>query len=160
MKLSFTLFLTAALLVGVNIGQENPEQFKTQAYENITRTYLNCNHISTIFYNDGMSDVIRSNGGQAGFEYPKGSGKTAVYKSGLLWGAFVEGDNQFRTSGSAFRTNMKPGKILPDGTADDPSLPKNRIYRVRSDVYPGGPQVILSNEIADENDTYENIRNN
>jgi len=42
------------------------------------RAYLNLNNISTIFKNDGISDIdyYESN---SGFTFPKGTGKTAVF---------------------------------------------------------------------------------
>lgn len=105
-------------------------------------TYLNINKISTYFFNNGISDI--SADGNSGLYYPKGSGKTAVFTSGLLWGAKVEGDPDPRMGGTAYRTGLVPGKVLPDGTADDPTLDKYRIYRVRADIYPGGPDIDLS----------------
>ena len=42
------------------------------------RAYLNLNNISTVFKNDGISDinVFQSS---SGFVFPKGTGKTAIY---------------------------------------------------------------------------------
>jgi hypothetical protein len=137
-------------------GQKNLEGLEKTTSEHVTSTYLNTNNISTIIYNDGRCDVI---GGNSGFEFPIGSGKHAIYQSGLLWGALVEGDSIPKVGGSEYRTVLEPGKILADGTPDDPSLPKNRIYRVRPDVYSGGPYTNLSQEMKDEKDSYENIRN-
>lgn len=73
------------------------------------RAYLNINYISTVLKNDGTSDidVAESN---SGFVYPKGSGKAAVYISGLLWGALVPGDLAPRVGGSAYSTGLQPGK--------------------------------------------------
>lgn len=105
-------------------------------------TYLNINKISTYFFNNGISDI--SADGNSGLVYPKGSGKTAVFTSGFLWGAKVAGDPDPRIGGTSYRTAMTPGKVLPDGTADVSTLDKYRIYRVRPDVYPGGPDVDLS----------------
>ena len=44
------------------------------------QAYLNLNNISTVFKNDGISDidVFQSS---SGFVFPKGSGKTAVFAS-------------------------------------------------------------------------------
>ncbi len=47
---------------------------------------------------------------------------------------------------------------MSDGTASDPSNPKYRIYRVRPDVYPGGPQVDLSGEAKEEGTTEQQLR--
>ncbi|MBP9121357.1 MAG: hypothetical protein KBF59_10890, partial [Ignavibacterium sp.] len=53
----------------------------------VALTSLNINNISTYFFNNGISDISAS--GNSGLVYPKGSGKTAVFTSGLLWGAEV-----------------------------------------------------------------------
>lgn len=105
-------------------------------------TYLNINKISSYFFNNGISDI--SSDGNSGLVYPKGSGKTAVFTSGLLWGAKVAGDQDPRMGGTAYRTGLVPGKVLPDGTADVSTLDKYRIYRVRADIYPGGPAIDLA----------------
>jgi hypothetical protein len=106
---------------------------------------LNINNISSYFFNNGISDISAQ--GNSGLVYPKGSGKTAAFTSGLLWGARVAGDPDPRVGGTAYRTGLQPGKVLPDGTADITTLDKYRIYRVRRDVFPGAdPNIDLSTE--------------
>lgn len=113
----------------------------------VALTSLNINNISTYFFNNGISDI--SSAGNSGLVYPKGSGKTAVFTSGLLWGARVAGDPDPRVGGTAYRTGLQPGKVLPNGTADTSTFDKYRVYRVRTDVYPGSdPNVDLSTEAA------------
>ena len=121
------------------------------------RTHLNRNNISTVFRYDGISDidVAQSN---SGFVYPWGSGKTAVFISGLLWGVQISGDPQVRVGGSTYATGLQGGKILSPGVAEDSNLPHVRIYRVRPDVYPGGPPVDLSMEAIDEFKTEAQVR--
>ncbi len=119
---------------------------KTTA-DQVALTSLNINNISTYFYNNGISDI--SAAGNSGLVYPKGSGKTAVFTSGLLWGARVAGDPDPRVGGTAYRTGLQPGQVKTDGTADDATLSKYRVYRVRRDVFPGSdPNVDLSTEAA------------
>jgi hypothetical protein len=104
--------------------------YKTLGSPNTTR--LNINNISTFFRSDGDSDDLDSN--NAGFFYPKGSGKTAAYESGLLWGAKINGSpTDIKVGGNAYVAGLQPGKILSPGIAESPDLPKNRIYRVRPD---------------------------
>ena len=116
-------------------------------------TFININNISTPIRNNGISDI---NVAQtlAGFTYPKGSGKTAVFESGLLWGAKVAGDPQVRVGGSEYKSGLQPGKLLSPGVAEDPNLPKNRIYRVRPDYRTAD----LSSEIRDEGGSATDIR--
>ena len=107
--------------------------------DKITYTFLDINNIATYFYNNGFSDITPN--GNSGFEYPKGTGKHAVFASGLLWGAKVAGDPDPRVGGTMYRTGLQPGIIQSDGTAADPLSDNYRIYRVRPDVYPGGHAV-------------------
>jgi hypothetical protein len=117
---------------------------KTNA-DQVALTSLNINNISSYFYNNGISDISAL--GNSGLVYPKGSGKTAAFTSGLLWGARVAGDPDPRVGGTAYRTGLQPGKVLANGTADDPTLSVYRIYRVRRDVFPGAdPNIDLSTE--------------
>ena len=113
----------------------------------VALTSLSINNISTYFYNNGISDISAQ--GNSGLVYPKGSGKTAAFTSGLLWGARVSGDSDPRVGGTAYRTGLQPGQVKSDGTADDPNLDKYRVYRVRRDVFPGAdPNISLSTEAA------------
>src|SRR3990172_3273363 len=112
------------------------------------QTWLDINNISTYFYNNGISDIAPS--GNSGFVYPQGSGKTAVFTSGLLWGAKVTGDPDPRVGGTAYRTGLLPGQVLADGSAGVSTADIYRIYRVRPDVYPGGPTVDLASNAANE----------
>jgi hypothetical protein len=109
---------------------------------------LNINNVVTQIYNDGNSDITPD--GNSGVIFPRGSGKTAVFESGLLWGVQIPGDPQVRVGGSAYRQGLQSGKIISPGVAEDPALPKNRIYRVRPDIYPGGPPVDLSVAAGEE----------
>lgn len=117
-------------------------------------TKLNKNNISTFFYNDGNSEVQPA--GLSGTQYPVMSGLTAVYESGIVWGAKINGN--LRVGGSTYSQGLQPGKILSPGVAEDPNLDKNRIYRVRSDVYPGSIPVNLNTEVVDEGFTLQEVR--
>ena len=104
---------------------------------------FNINNISTFFKNDGESDINPN--GNSGLEFPKGSGKTAIFQSGFLWGGVVDG--QTRVGGSVYRQGTVPGKILNSGVpwqdlqAESPTLDHVRNYRVRPDVIPpDGPR--------------------
>ncbi len=146
------LFLTTILTRAEGNKKDGGKNLnKTNAQ--IAQTMMDINNISTYFYNNGISDI--SPLGNSGFTYPKGSGKTAVFTSGLLWGAKITGDPDPRVGGTAYRTGLIPGAVLPNGTADDPTLDKYRIYRVRPDVYPGfdASKVDLSAEAANEGTT-------
>jgi len=121
------------------------------------RTKINVNNLSTFFYNDGNSEIDPT--GNAGTQYPSRSGLTAVFESGIVWGAKITNDPQVRVGGSTYRQGLQGGKIIFPGVAEDPNLPKNRIYRVRNDVYPGGPAVDLIREANDEFISTQAVRN-
>jgi len=147
------VFLMSILILAPEVIQaegnkkdEGNKLSKTNAQK--SATYLDINNISSYFYNNGISDI--SSVGNSGFVYPKGSGKTAVFTSGLLWGAIVTDPAAPRVGGTAYRTGLVPGKVLANGTADDPNLDKYRIYRVRKDVYPTGPSVDLTADAKNE----------
>ena len=122
------------------------------------RAYMNINNISTVIKNDGVSDIDEAES-NSGLVYPKGSGKTAVFTSGMVWGAFAPGDDQVRVGGTTYATGMQAGRILPDGTAEDGDLPHVRIYRVRPVVFPGGelPEDFLEPEAIDEIKSQDDI---
>ena len=158
--------LFALTLVLVSLGSIVYPQKTENGYDPVStlgnpiRAYLNLNNISTIFKNDGISDI---NYGQdaSGFVFPKGTGKTAIYQSGLLWGAILNrvGEDDPHVGGSVYRTGLQGGKIISPGVAENPDAPHVRIYRVRPDVYPGGPWVDLSVEAWDEGKSENEIRN-
>ncbi|MCB9210406.1 MAG: T9SS type A sorting domain-containing protein [Ignavibacteriales bacterium] len=136
------IFSITCLVVNVNAKEDKKDEGQKIAKVSglpIT-TYLNVNNISTVFWNQGYSD-IDVNDDNSGLVFPKGSGRQAVFKSGFMWGAKVAGDPQVRVGGSSYRTGLQGGKILSPGVAEDPDLDKNRIYRVRPDIIPpSGPR--------------------
>ncbi len=155
------MFLTVSLLfTNLEIFPQKPSG--NNSY-NPTGTpgysYLNLNNISSVFRNNGISDVDVSQSAP-GFKFPKETGKTAVYTSGLLWGAIINdpGQQDPHVGGSVYGTGLQGGKILSPGVAEDPNLPHVRIYRVRPDVFPGGPIVDLSWEASDEGKTQAEVR--
>ncbi len=148
-KINLILLVSAFLVSGIYAeGKDTKKVKKVTGTPNITK--MNINNLSTYIYNDGNSDIDEN--GNSGLEFPKGSGKTAVFESGLVWGAMV--NNQIRVGGSAYRQGLQPGKILQDGSAEPGSNPNVRIYRVRPDYATGD----LSPEANDEGASVESIR--
>ncbi len=158
MKKIFILLFAGMFLISSEISPQKPSgNNPANTLGDPIRAYLNLNNISTIFTNDGISDIDPW-GSNSGFKYPKETGKTAIYTSGLLWGVKIAGDPQVRVGGTAYRTGLQGGKILSPGVAEDPNDPHVRIYRVRPNVYPGGPPVDLSWEAFDEGKTEPEVR--
>ena len=158
--LLYTLVITSVYAEG---DKENKSNKINETLGVPVRTYMDINSILTVLKNDGISD-IDVNEQNSGLVYPKGSGKTAVFQSGFIWGAKVPGDNQVRVGGTAYRTGLQPGKILNSGlpyeqlTAEDPNADNVRIYRVRPDIYPGGPDVDLTQDATYEANSAQALR--
>ncbi len=112
---------------------------------------ININNISTIIRNDGLDDWELN--GKSGFVYPRLSGKTAIFTSNFMWGGINFGD--LLIGGAYYSSGITPGKILPDGTPQDPTLPEVRVYRVRPDYKTSS----FANEIADKEGTLAEIKN-
>jgi len=147
------------LILLLNIVVVFPQEKQNNYLGEPSSTYLNRNYISTVLRNNGISDNDITDEFHSGFVYPKGSGKTAVFQSGFIWGGIVASDStQPRLGGSQYISVLQPGKIISPGVAEDPNLPKNRIYRVRKDAYPNGPTADFSSEIDDGEGTESEIR--
>ncbi len=118
---------------------------------------FNINRISTFFKNDGESDINPN--GNSGFEYPRRSGKTAIFQAGLVWGGVVGG--QIRVGGSSYRQSTVPGKILNSGVpvnqliAEDPNLDNVRAFRVRPDYLTGSVQAEIDDGEGSESEIRE-----
>ncbi len=68
----------------------------------------------------------------AGMEWPKGSGKTIDYASGLYLIGKTPGGN-IRSACTDYDSEFLPGRILENGNPDDPDDPRNRIYKINKD---------------------------
>ncbi len=88
---------------------------------------------------DGSHDP-RTDG--SGFYWPGGEDAKipAIFQDGLLFGGKY-GD-EIRVNGNTHRQGLQAGKILEDGTPDDPSKDKYRVYKIRRDweKIPPGPK--------------------
>jgi len=154
---TFSIFLIFLTFSSFSLAQKSYQGHKDLKFGTPIRAYLNLNSISTVFKNTGISDIDESEQ-SSGFKFPKETGKTAVYESGLLWGVKIPGDPQVRVGGSTYPEGLQGGKIISPGIAEDPNSLHVRIYRVRPDVYPGGPPVDLSWEAQDEGKTEQQVR--
>jgi len=96
--------------------------------------YIDINQIRCSVMNNGTFSRHPITG-NADLEWPKGTGKYAVYASGIWIGGKVGGAT--RTACADYNVEYQPGLILPDGTPDNPADPKYRVYKVHKD-YPNG----------------------
>jgi hypothetical protein len=103
-------------------------------------SYISINQIKMWVSNngDGSHDPVTDG---SGFYWPKLNNSyrlSAIFEDGLVYGCKV--DTQIRVNGNTHRQGLQAGKILSDGTADNPSLSKYRIYKIRKgweDLDPG-----------------------
>ncbi|MBK8944861.1 MAG: T9SS type A sorting domain-containing protein [Ignavibacteriae bacterium] len=112
---------------------------------------FNVNNVSSFFYNDGNTD-FDGTFGNSGFEYPKGTNKTAIFESGLVWGAKI--DEEVRVGGSTYSQGLVGGKVFDNGTVQNPNDESVRVYRVRK-YY---KTISLSSEFEDEQKPIDEIR--
>ena len=96
-KILLEFLFCGVLISGIAFAEGDGQNNRSNGLNKISgqpiRAYMNINNISTVIKNDGISDinVAETN---SGLVYPKGSGKTAVFTSGFVWGAYVPGDPQ------------------------------------------------------------------
>jgi hypothetical protein len=102
--------------------------------------YIAINQMKMWIGNNGMGSHDPYTDG-AGLFWPGGENATisAIFMDGLVWGGKVNGE--IRVNGDAYRYGLHAGKVLNSGNADDPSLSKYRIYKIRKDwnELPSGP---------------------
>ncbi|GBD91299.1 hypothetical protein BMS3Abin04_02025 [bacterium BMS3Abin04] len=147
-------FILITILCFFNVKAENSNKYKTHSQKSVLvsvpHSIFNINNISTYIYANGDADIKPD--GNSGLFFPKGSNKTIVFESGLVWGANING--QIRVGGSTYSSGLRSGKILTNGSPQDPTDPKARVFRVRPDYKTGD----LSSEINDGEGTEEEIR--
>ncbi len=155
-------FLLPRVVDAIGNGKEKPKTQKVTASSQIVTTRMDINNINALEANNGYSDY-NLNSNLEGAEYPKGSGKNFIFESGFLWGGYPSpptSSSQVYVGGSAYISGLQPGPIEASGQAapNPTSDVRWSIYRVRPDVYPGGPTVDLSNDAAIEGESASDIR--
>ena len=137
---AFSLAVISTMGPRHSVAQPTARIEQTLTYENY-RPFL-VNGVFNYYGNngDGSHNKFVVNG--EGFEFPKGSNKFMFYEDGVVWGGFHKGRTTPKVGGSVYSHGLQAGKILVDGTpstapiADDPTLSKYRMYRVRPNVNP------------------------
>ncbi|MGE5496871.1 MAG: hypothetical protein ACM3Q2_02310, partial [Syntrophothermus sp.] len=123
------LFLLLFLSDYIIHAENNAGKRLNKAGSDAAFTKLNLNNITTFIYNDGQLDL--STKGYSGFEFPRGSRRAAIFQSGFVFGSKINGS--IRVGGVTYNSGLQPGKIISPVKAEDPNLPKNRLYRIRPD---------------------------
>lgn len=140
MKTKFTILVFSILLLfsvsihgkpRVTISQNpithyNPGQ--SPAVVVVQRVNINANNINSIFQNTGIFNQNTALQNQAGFEWPKGSGKHACFTAGLSIGAYIN-DSLAQTTAS-FKGEWSPGYYGPEGIYI--TNPDFKIYSIKA----------------------------
>ena len=75
--------------------------------------------------------------GNAGLEYPRGSGMFAVFASGIWIGAMV--NEELRVTVAEYSMEYSPGNMVQGGPNPDYNRPHYRVYKIDSNSGPGDP---------------------
>jgi hypothetical protein len=106
---------------------ERTAPLRTQITDNSTT--ISANNIRMFVTNTGSFAWDKAGAGQpAGFEFPKGTGKTALYAAGLWLGAKING--ALRLAVSEYSDEYKPGSAVGGYPPDDPDKPEYKVYNL------------------------------
>jgi len=125
-------------------GRASP--LRTQSTDN-TQT-IGVNNIRMFVTNTGSFAWDKGSAGQpAGFEFPKGSGRTALYAAGLWLGAKINGEK--RLAVSEYSDEYKPGSAVGGYPPDDPNRLEYKVYKLNR-LYndPGARDAVLADYTA------------
>ncbi len=134
MKKSLLTVLT--LLLSLTFVQAQNKSTISNSTNKITTNddynYIAINQMKMWIGNNGSGSHDPNSDG-SGLLWPEGENATLnlIFQDGLLWGGYV-GDSLF-VNGNTYRYGLQAAKILDNGLADDPSLSKYRVYKIRKD---------------------------
>jgi len=147
---AFRLGLLITLVFFAGFAQNKEQKSVTyfgKTVGNPSRSWLNINQLSTVVLNNGWQDNGYTDWG---LTYPKGSQKWAVYITTLMWAYQLRATHEIQIGGAPYVWGfMQPGKVLPGGVPEDPTLDKNRIYRVRPDIPPDNNTADIRSELQE-----------
>ncbi len=103
---------------GISPGTNNSDQW----------SQITVNSLNVWFSNVGFFGSNPLTGG-GGFEWPKGSGRTLIYRDGLMYSGSLE--NRIVANGSMYGSGWQAGNIDSSAMSTDPDDPLNRIYMIR-----------------------------
>jgi hypothetical protein len=133
MRMTSRFFLLLILLGFASaVYAEEPKGDKQKGLTKTTKDdvtdYISINSVLMWIGNNGMT-AHNPLTDASGLEWPKGSGKYAIFTDGLIWGGTVQGDT--RVGGATYRYGLQAGPINASGQAEDPSDTRYKIYKVR-----------------------------
>jgi len=93
----------------------------------IVPIHLDGNNIDAYFMNTGIFNNSAISSNTAGFIWPKGSGRTAIYTTGLCIGGGING--QYAQSMASYKGEYAPGFILNGGATTNANFKLYKISR-------------------------------
>ena len=142
-SLYFLLLVSLVGLVSFGFALDKKDKTKrtSKTTTNDNTNYLAINQCFMWIGNNGLgSHDPRTDG--SGFYWPGGREATiaAIFQDGLIWGAKI--GREIRANGNTHRSGLQAGKILPDGTPDNPADSRYRVYKIRKgwESLPPGPE--------------------
>lgn len=144
------LLMVASLAFAASADKNKGQAVDKTTVNDLYRPFL-INNVFNYYSNNGDGSYNKFSGDNEGFEFPKGSGKHVIFEDGVVWGGFHKkyvpgGTLGPKVGGSVYRHGLQAGKIITYGTADtsaagnaiadDPTLAKYRVFRVRPDISP------------------------
>lgn len=132
MKKTIQILAVSSMMLSVCIFSFNGSEYP----QTISFRVVDANNIKTYNRNNGSFDR-EPNTGTAGFEWPKGTGKTAVYASGIWLSAKIH--DSIRIAEADYGSNLRPGYFdYNTQQAYGENDPLYRIYKVSPDFPNGG----------------------
>lgn len=131
MRRNIFIVLSSCVLLfsysGFSIGSGNQKNKSHQTPSTVNAcTQININNISTYVQNNGAFNRIPSTG-NSGFEWPKGSGKTAIYASGLWIGGIDAATDSICLAIAEYSSEYIPGPIALGVDINDPRW---KVYKI------------------------------
>lgn len=134
LRIAFLLLIVIGLISsgyaeGVKGGDKKQDRTRLEkTTTNDVNDFISINNCLMWIANNGNTAYNPSASGN-GFIWPKGSGKSAIFEDGLIWGGTRQG--VLHVGGSTYRQGLQAGPIKADGTAANPADPRYTIYKVR-----------------------------
>lgn len=114
--------------LGDNNGQVNSSFNRAITIQRVT---LDGNNISSYFYNSGIFNQNFGSSNAPGFEWVKGTGKTACFTAGLSMSCLINGN--LRQAMNSFRGELAPGYVvLENNNPVAKTDSRFRVYRIKS----------------------------
>jgi hypothetical protein len=136
----FASTFSQSKLISSAEGSSKPLTRIAKIQSNDAYAVMLINNVLNFYSNNGVGSLNPLSQDGESFGFPKGGGHTVIFDEELIWGGFV--NNKFNVGGTGYGRLLQAGKIITPGgpvnppVADNPSLQRNRVYRIRPDINP------------------------